>query len=204
MNVPGSGRFGTPRERRQRENATPDVDPLTALLLALLGSLGEHCHVVLVTLLAIWAPAAATAATPNVCHIAGVTRAVAKKVFPNLSSVSASQTEASTTPPNFGVCDITPRPPNVASPEVELWTASAFQQQTATFNNNGKTQRLHGLGHGAFYSPVRGDKNDASLLFERGAYTVLIDPTRIGGTSADYPAENQYLTLARAIYKHLG
>lgn len=159
---------------------------------------------VLVTLLALWSPAAATAATPNVCHITGITRAVAKKVFPKLSSVSASQTEAPTTPPNFGVCDITPRTPNVASLEVELWSASAFQQQTVALTNSGKTQRLHGLGHGAFYSPVKGDKNDASLLFERGAYTVLIDPTRIGGTSADYPTENQYLTLARAIYKHLG
>ncbi len=158
----------------------------------------------LVTLLAIWSPPAATAATPNVCHITGITRAVAKKVFPKLSGVSASQTEAPTIPPNFGVCDITPRTPNVAPLEVELWSASAFQQQTAAFTNNGKTQRLHGLGHGAFYSPVKGDKNDASLLFERGAYTVLIDPTRIGGNSADYPAENQYLTLARAIYKHLG
>lgn len=158
---------------------------------------------VLVTLFAISSPAPA-AATPNVCHITGITRAVAKKVFPKLSGVSASQTEAPTTPPNFGVCDITPHTPEVASLEVELWSASAFPQQTVAFTNNGKTQRLHGLGHGAFYSPVRGDKNDASVLFERGAYTVLIDPTRIGGTSADYPAEKQYLTLARAIYKHLG
>lgn len=68
----------------------------------------------------------------------------------------------------------------------------------------GRVQRLRGLGHGAFYSPVKDDKNDGSLLFERGAYTVVIDPTRIGGTSADYPTEKQYLTLARAIYKHLG
>jgi hypothetical protein len=44
-----------------------------------------------------------------------------------------------------------------------------------------------------------GDHNDATLLFKRGAYTVLIDPTRIGGTSADYPTEKPYLTLAQAI-----
>ena len=56
----------------------------------------------------------------------------------------------------------------------------------------------------SFYSPVKGDKNDATVLFKRGAYTVLIDPTRIGGTSADYPTEKQYVTLARSIYKHLG
>jgi hypothetical protein len=157
---------------------------------------------VLVALLAIWSPAVVSAATPNVCHITGVNRSVAKKVFPKLSGVSASQTQAQTSPPNLGVCDITPRT-NVASLEVELWSASVFQQQIVTFTNNGKTQRLHGLGHGAFYSPVKGDKNDASLLFKRGAYTILIDPTRIGGTSADYPTENQYLKLARAIYKHL-
>jgi hypothetical protein len=119
----------------------------------------------LVILTAIWAPSAVTAATPNVCHITGITRIAAKKVFPKLDSVSASQTQAPTTPPTSA---------------------------SATF------------GHGAFYSPVKGDKNDATLLFKRGAYTVLIDPTRIGGTSADYPTENQYLTLARAIYTHLG
>lgn len=152
---------------------------------------------------AIWSPTAVTAATPNVCHITGITRAVAKKVFPKLSSVAASQTEAPTTPPNFGVCDITPATSNVSSLEIELWSASAFQQQTVTFTNTGRTQRLHGLGHGAFYSPVKGDKNEANLLFTRGAYTVLIDPTGIGGTNANYPAEKKYITLARAIYKHL-
>jgi hypothetical protein len=156
-----------------------------------------------VVVVAMGSSAAVAAGTPNVCHIAGVTRTVAKKVFPSLGGVSASQTEAATTPPNFGICDITPKTSAVASLEVELWSAGAFQQQTATFNN-GKLERLAGLGHGAFYSPVKGNKNDANLLFERGAYTVLIDPTRIGGTSAGYPTENQYLSLARAIYKHLG
>jgi hypothetical protein len=159
---------------------------------------------VLAALVAVGSPPAVTAATPNVCRITGITRAVAKKVFPKLSGVSASQTEAPTTPPNFGVCDITPGTPHVASLEVELWSASVFQQQTGAFTNSGRTQRLRRLGPGAFYSPVKGDKNDASLLFKRGAYTVLIDPTAIGGTSADYPAEARYITLARAIYKHLG
>jgi hypothetical protein len=28
--------------------------------------------------------------------------------------------------------------------------------------------------------------------------------TRIDGTSADYPTEKEYFTLAQAIYKHLG
>jgi hypothetical protein len=152
---------------------------------------------------AIWSPASVAAATPNVCHITGVTHAVAKKIFPKLSGVSASQTEAPTTPPNFGVCDVAPGEPGVASLEVELWTASAFQQQTVAFTNTGKLQRLRGLGHGAFYSSVKGDKNDGNVLFTRGAYTVLIDPTAIGGTSADYPTEKQYIKLARAIYKHL-
>ncbi len=158
----------------------------------------------LLAVLALWSPAGAAARTPNVCHITGVTRTVAKKIFPKLFSVSASQTAAPTTPPNFGVCDLTPRSATVAALEVELWSASAFQQQTVTFTNNGKTQRLRGLGHGAFYSPVRGDKNEATLLFKRGAYTVLIDPTRIGGRSSNYPTEAQYIKLARAIYKHLG
>jgi hypothetical protein len=157
----------------------------------------------LVMLAAIWSPAVGTAATPNVCHITGITRAVAKTVFSKLHSVSASQTQAPTNPPNFGVCDITPAT-NVASLEVELWSASAFAQQTVAFTNSGKVQQLRRLGHGAFYSPVKGDKNDATVLFKRGAYTVLIDPTRIGGTSSDYPTEKQYVTLARAIYKHLG
>jgi hypothetical protein len=160
--------------------------------------------VALVMVAAIWSPSAATAATPNVCHITGITRAVAKTVFPKLASVSASQTQAPTTPPNFGVCDVTPREANVASLEVELWSASVFQQQTVAFTDSGKVQMLRRLGRGAFYSPVKGDKNDATLLFKRGAYTVLIDPTRIGGTSADYPAEKQYVRLAQAIYKHLG
>jgi hypothetical protein len=155
-------------------------------------------------LAAIVSPSAVTAATPNVCHITGITRAVAKTVFPKLAGVSASQTEAATTPPNFGVCDIAPSGSKVAPLEVELWSAAAFPQQTVAFTDNGKTQPLRRLGHGAFYSPVKGDKNDATLLFKRGAYTVLIDPTRIGGTSADYPTETQYITLARAIYKHLG
>jgi hypothetical protein len=155
-------------------------------------------------LVAVWSPPSVSAATPNVCHITGITRAVAKKVFPKLSGVSASQTEAPTTPPNFGVCDVTPRPPAVTSLEVELWSSSAFAQQTVAFTNTGKLQRLRGLGHGAFYSPVKGNKNEGNVLFERGAYTVLIDPTRIGGTSALYPTEKQYVTLARAIYKHLG
>jgi hypothetical protein len=158
---------------------------------------------VLVMVGAIGSPSAVTAATPNVCHITGITRAVAKTVFPKLAGVSASQTEAPTTPPNFGVCDLTPRT-SIASLEVELWSASVFQQQTAAFTDSGQLQHLRGLGHGAFYSPVKGDKNDATLLFLRGAYTVLIDPTRIGGTSADYPAEKQYIKLAQAIYKHLG
>jgi hypothetical protein len=164
-----------------------------------LGAVG----VVLVALAAGWS-APAAAATPNVCHITGITRSVAKKVFPKLSGVAASQTEAPTTPPNFGVCDITPDTPNASALEVELWSASAFAQQTVAFTNTGRPQRLRGLGHGAFYSPVKGDKNDANVLFERGAYTVLIDPTQLGGPSADYPIEQQYLTLARAIYKHLG
>jgi hypothetical protein len=159
---------------------------------------------VLVMAAAIWSPSAVTAATPNVCRITGITRAVAKTVFPNLASVSASQTQAPTTPPNFGVCDVTPRAASVASLEVELWSASVFQQQTVAFTNSGKVQALRRLGRGAFYSPLKGDKNDATLLFRRGAYTVLIDPTRIGGTSVDYPAEKQYVRLAQAIYKHLG
>ena len=149
-------------------------------------------------------PATAAAATPNVCHITGVTRAVAKTVFPKLSGVSASQTETATTPPNFGVCDIAPDTLDAAALEVELWSASAFAQQTVTFANDGKRLALRGLGHGAFYSSVKGDTNEGNLLFERGAYTVLIDPTLIGGPRADYPTEHQYLTLARAIYKHLG
>jgi hypothetical protein len=151
----------------------------------------------------IWAPPAVTAATPNVCHITGITRGVAKSVFPKLASVSGSQTQAPTTPPNFGVCVLTPRV-DIASLEVELWSASVFQQQTVAFTNTGKVQSLRRLGHGAFYSPVKGDKNDATVLFKRGAYTVLIYPNRIGGTSADYPTEKQYLTLAQAVYKHLG
>jgi hypothetical protein len=158
----------------------------------------------LVAVLAIWSPAGAAARTPNVCRITGITRTVAKKVFPKLAGVSASQTEAPTTPPNFGVCDVTPRSATVAALEVELWSASAFPQQTVAFTNNGKVQRLRNLGHGAFYSPIKGDKNDATLLFRRGAYTVLSDPTRIGGRSSNYPTEAQYVKLARAIYKHLG
>jgi hypothetical protein len=171
------------------------------------GPLARRCCAVgaaLVTGAAVWSPPAVSAATPNVCHITGITRAVAKKVFPKLATVSASQTEAATSPPNFGVCDITPHSSIVASLEVELWSASAFSQQTVAFTNTGKVQPLRHLGRGAFYSPVKGDKNDATLLFTRGAYTVLIDPTRIGGTSADYPTEKQYVTLAQAIYKHLG
>jgi hypothetical protein len=159
---------------------------------------------VLLAVLATWSPAGAAARTPNVCHITGITRTVAKKVFPKLAGVSASQTEAPTNPPNFGVCDVTPRSATVAALEVELWTASAFPQQTVALTNNGKVQRLRNLGHGAFYSPVKGDKNEATLLFKRGAYTVLIDPTRIGGRSSNYPTEAQYIKLARAIYKHLG
>jgi hypothetical protein len=157
----------------------------------------------LVTLLALSAPGGASAGTPNVCHITGVTRAVAKKVFPKLSGVSASQTEAATTPPNFGVCDVTPDIAGAASLEVELWSASGFAEQTTTFTNDGKTEPLQGLGKGAFYSAVAGDKNDGNLLFERGAYTVLIDPTAIGGASSQYPTEKQYVTLARAIFAHL-
>jgi hypothetical protein len=70
----------------------------------------------------------------------------------------------------------------VTSLEVELWSASAFAQQTVTFTNSGKLQRLRGLGRGAFYFPVKGSTNASSL----------------------YPTEKQYLTLARAIHKHLG
>jgi hypothetical protein len=158
---------------------------------------------VLVALAVAGSPSAAAAA-PNVCHITGITRSVAKKVFPKLSGVSASQTEAPTTPANFGVCDIVPDTPGAAALEVELWSASAFAQQTVAFTNSGKLQRLRGLGHGAFCSSVKGDENDGNVLFERGAYTVLIDPTQIGGPRADYPTEKQYVTLARAIYKHLG
>jgi hypothetical protein len=158
---------------------------------------------VLVALFLAISSQAVAAATPNVCHITGVTHAVAKKIFPKLAGVSASQTEAATNPPNFGVCDVSPGLPGVAGLEVELWSASAFQQQTVAFTNTGKTQHLHGLGHGAFYSPVKGDKNEGNVLFKRGAYTVLIDPTAIGGTSANYPTEKQYLQLARAIHKHL-
>ena len=129
---------------------------------------------------------------------------MAKTVFPKLAGVSASQTAAQTTPPNLGVCDVTPAVANVAALEVELWSASVFSQQTVAFTNTGKVQPLRRLGRGAFYSPVKGDKNEANLLFKRGAYTVLLDTTRIGGPSADFPTEKQYITLARAIYKHLG
>jgi hypothetical protein len=168
-----------------------------------LGATGPTLLAVL-AVLAVFSPAGAAARTPNVCRITGITRTVAKKIFPKLAGVSASQTEAPTTPPNFGVCDVTPRSATVAALEVELWSASAFPQQTVAFTNSGKVQRLRNLGHGAFYSPVKGDKNDATLLFKRGAYTVLIDPTRIGGRSSNYPTETQYVKLARAIYKHLG
>jgi hypothetical protein len=159
---------------------------------------------VLVALAAIWSAPAVTAATPNVCHITGITRSVAKKVFPKLQSVSAGQTQAATTPPNFGVCDVTPKSATISALEVELWSASAFAQQTTTFTNDGTTTSLPALGHGAFYSSVKGNKNEADLLFKRGAYTVLIDPTHIGGTSAGYPTEKQYVRLALAIYKHMG
>jgi hypothetical protein len=173
--------------------------------LRLEGSVRRACvaGTALVALGVVGSPAAANAATPNVCHITGITRAVAKKVFPKLSGVSASQTEAATTPPNFGVCDVAPGTPGIAALEVELWSSSVFAQQTVTFTNSGKKQFLRGLGRGAFYSYVKGDKNDGNVLFQRGAYTVLIDPTAIGGTSRDYPTEKQYVTLARAIYKHL-
>jgi hypothetical protein len=157
----------------------------------------------LVALAAISAPPIDAAATPNVCHITGVTRAVAKSVFPKLQGVSAGQTQAATTPPNFGVCDVTPKS-SIAALEVELWSASAFAQQTTQFTNDGTTVSLPQLGHGAFYSSVKGDKNDGNVLFKRGIYTILIDPTHIGGTSADYPTEKQYVRLALAIYKHLG
>jgi hypothetical protein len=158
--------------------------------------------VVVVTALAILSPAQVIAGTPNVCHITGITKAVAKKVFPKLSGISHGQTEAATTPPNFGVCDLVPKT-SVAPLEVELWSSSVFAEQVTTFTNSGKLQHLRGLGAGAIYSSVKGDKNDGNIVFKRGAYTVLIDPTRIGGTAADYPSENQYVTLARAIYKHL-
>jgi hypothetical protein len=166
---------------------------------------GAGSAVLAALLVAPAAPAGATTARSsavNVCHATGISRAVAKKIFPKLQSVSAGQTEATTTPPNFGVCEIVARN-IISSLGVELWSASAFKQQTVTFTNDGKLQRLSGLGHGAFYSPVRGDKNDGNVLFERGAYTVLIYPNMIGGTSRDYPTEKQYVALARAIYKHL-
>ena len=165
----------------------------------------QFCAVwaLLVALAVVFSPSVTSAATPNACQITGITRAVAKNVFPKLHAVSASQTEAPTTPPNFGVCAITSATPNESSLEVELWSASVFEQQTVAFTNSGKAQPLSGLGAGAFYSPVQGDKNDGNLLFERGEYTVLINPSAIGGTSADYPSEKQYVALARAIYKHL-
>jgi hypothetical protein len=185
------------RERKRNMSIRPTRLPSSAWRFWAAGA-------AVLALVAVWSTPSVSAATPNVCHITGITRTVAKKVFPRLSGVSASQTEEPTTPPNFGVCDVTPKPPAVTSLEVELWSSSAFAQQTVTFTNTGKLQRLRGLGHGAFYSPVKGDKNEGNVLFERGAYTVLVDPNRIGGTSSLYPTEKQYLTLARAIYKHLG
>jgi hypothetical protein len=150
---------------------------------------------------ALWAPAAADAA-PNPCHITGITTAVGKKVFPQLQSITGGQTEAPTTPPNFGSCDVAPK--NLpTSLEVELWSAADFQTQSAQFDN-GKREALPSLGKGAFYSPVKGNKNAANLLFKRGKYTVLIYPSRIGGPSSDYPTEKQYVTLAQAVSKHLG
>lgn len=161
-----------------------------------------HGASLLLALAALSSPAAAAAAAPNVCHITGITRAVARSVFPKLYGFGSSQSAAATNPPNFGTCAITPNS-SVASLEVELWSASVFAQQSIAFKNDGPLQKLSGLGPGAFYSSVRGIKNDANVLFQRGAYTVLIDTSRIGGTSRDYPTEKQYLTLARAVYRHL-
>jgi hypothetical protein len=39
---------------------------------------------------------------------------------------------------------------------------------------------------------------------ERGADTVLIDPTAIGGRGANSPTEKQYFTLPQAMYEHIG
>jgi hypothetical protein len=89
-------------------------------------------------------PAAGAAASPNVCHITGVTRAVAKSVFPKLSGVSASQTQAATTPPNLGVRDVTPNTPPVTSLKVELWSSSVFAQQTVAFTNDASSSTFAG------------------------------------------------------------
>jgi hypothetical protein len=149
---------------------------------------------------AIWLPATAGAA-PNVCHIAGITPAVGKMVFPQFAGISGGQTPEATTPPNFGYCDVSAKNlPTALS--VELWSASVFKQQATTFDN-GKRERLPSLGKGAYYSPVAGNKNEANLIFVRGKYTVLIDPTHTGGASSLYPTKKQYVTLAHAIFKHL-
>jgi hypothetical protein len=155
--------------------------------------------------LALCLPATAAAA-PNVCRITGMTHAVGKQVFPELSGIGASQTEEQTTPPNLGICSIAAK--NIESGlNVELWPAADFETQAPKFDyhasKEGKTVRLHSLGKGAYYSWVTGNINEANVLFGRGKYTVVITPTRIGGTPNLYPTKKQYLLLAHAIYEHL-
>jgi hypothetical protein len=161
----------------------------------------------LATVVAGFSAAAATASVPNICHITGITKTVGRKVFPKLSSVSNLATQP-TTPPNLGAyCELTPKyraGTYESSVDVELWSASVFSEQVTTFDQGGKNLKLHNLGHGAVYEEAKKDSgNGPNLLFERGAYTVLIDPASISIPARDFPSERQFLTLAHAIYKHL-
>jgi hypothetical protein len=145
----------------------------------------------------------ASAGVPNVCHITGVTRTLGKKIFKKLQGIGNYPT-AATTPPNIGAyCAIIPAVAGKGDLVVDLWDKSYFTQQVTTLTGGLRVQKLNGLGKGAVYAYVKGKKNDGSVLFKRGHYTVYLSSNLLGAPNSAYPTENQFLILARAIYKHL-
>jgi hypothetical protein len=150
------------------------------------------------------ASSAAASSVPNVCRITGITKAVARSVFPKFQGPSNVPNAAQTTPPNLGAtCDIAPNVAGASALEVELWSATVFSQQVLAFKGSGHVQHLHHLGAGAVWEPDKLLHDEANVVFRRGKYTVLIGPGSIGGSEAEYPTEAQYIKLADAIFHHL-
>jgi hypothetical protein len=149
---------------------------------------------------AMLAAGTASASTSNVCKIAGITKAVAHKVF---GAGAKAEYLTAYTPT---LCEVIPKTyASNGSLEVYLYPKSAYTTNLSTIYPHGKDRlhRLHNLGPGAVYV-VSPDHSVDDLLFKGGGYAVEIQNNEAAGQqSSVYPSEKRYLTLAHAIHSHL-
>jgi hypothetical protein len=144
---------------------------------------------------------------PNACKLAGVTQTVAASVFGKGARTADSPTQGGT-PPNLGaICTVEEgagAPRYIGAIYVEPYALAEFPALEAGYGALRTQTRLQGLGAKAVFAHSSDPSSDV-VEFARGRYAILLASGQAGGSPAnDYPTEADYLTVAHAVYKHLG